>query len=147
MPAFTQSSCKWWLCSKETDLTWELIWPLSSHPSLYRKLGKEDVQGLLPIEFQGIVLCYESLPAQSTAVPGNSAVLVLAVLWTLLQMELMFFFYCCRFFLIFELFPHRTSAIVATDAAALFLEYSCSFSWHAVDASLVIMRLHAKIVN
>lgn len=66
-------------------------------PSLYRKSGKEDVQGLLPIEFQGIVLCYESLPAQSTAVPGNSAVLVLAVLWMLLQMELMFFFTAAGF--------------------------------------------------
>lgn len=56
-----------------------------------------------------------------------------------------FLFTVAGFSLIFELFPRRTSAAVATDAAAPFLEYRCSFSWHTIDASVAIMRSHCAL--
>lgn len=56
-----------------------------------------------------------------------------------------FLFTVAGFSLIFELFPRRTSAVVATDAAAPFLEYRCSFSWHTIDASVAIMTFHCAL--
>lgn len=51
-----------------------------------------------------------------------------------------FLFIATGFSLIFELFPHRASSIIATDAAAPFLECKCSFSWHTLDASVEFIR-------
>lgn len=54
-----------------------------------------------------------------------------------------FLFTATGFSLIFELFPHSALTIIATDAAAPFLECKCFFSWHTIDASVkFIRRLH-----